>query len=159
MHKPAYGLVASILFAFAVFGFGTTTAVAGHVTLGTHNESDIAGHCGAAGGSYYNSGGVYGCFGPGGDVTCSGKTKKCFGTCSNCSAARASLGSFLSGKLQGVKATNAPAAAPTRTNVLGSTKANALTQQRSTVLNQNSNLMHRSSTTTLKKPDATMLRR
>jgi hypothetical protein len=159
MHKPACGLLASILFSLLVFVSGTTAAIAGHVTLGTHNESDISSHCGAAGGSYYNSGGVYGCFGPGGDVTCSGKTKKCFGTCSNCSAARASLGGFLAGKLQGVKTTSAPTSSPSKTNVLGGARSNALTQRKSTVLNQNSNLTRGSSATTLKKPDTTMLRR
>jgi hypothetical protein len=157
MQKLACGLLASILFAFLVFVSGTTAAIAGHVSLGTHNESDISGHCGAAGGSYYNSGGVYGCFGPGGDVTCSGKTKKCFGTCSNCSASRASLGGFLAGKLQGVKTTNAPTSGPGKTNGLG-TKANVL-QQKSNVLQQKPNLTRGSSSTTLKKPDTTILRR
>jgi hypothetical protein len=70
-----------------MFGLFAGDAFAGHVTIhGTHPPSDIAGHCHAAGGSFYNSGGVYGCFGPGGDVTCSGKSQKCFGTCGNCSA-------------------------------------------------------------------------
>lgn len=76
------------LFALITLGLVSRPALAmGHVTLGSHSTGDIKKHCDSAGGSYYNSGGVYGCFGPGGDVTCSGKTGKCFGSCTNCAAA------------------------------------------------------------------------
>ncbi len=80
------------MFAFAMLVMSSSAALAmGHVGLGSHSTNDIKSHCDAAGGSYYNSGGVYGCFGPGGDVTCSGKNGKCFGSCSKCgSAARLS---------------------------------------------------------------------
>lgn len=82
---------AVIAAAFATLTLPSGAALAlGHVTLGKHSTRDIKSHCDAAGGSYYNSSGVYGCFGPGGDVTCSGKTGKCFGTCGNCGSARLS---------------------------------------------------------------------
>ena len=71
---------------FSVTAFALSAFALGHVALGKHSSQDIKDHCDAAGGAFYNSGGTYGCFGPGGDVTCSGKTKRCFGTCGNCSA-------------------------------------------------------------------------
>jgi hypothetical protein len=81
-------------------GFYSSAAFAlGHVALGKHSMRDIRSHCDAAGGKYYNSDGVFGCFGPGGDVTCSAKTKRCFGTCENCGAARLAGSDALSGIL------------------------------------------------------------
>jgi hypothetical protein len=95
MRRLALIAIGLSVLAFTTLGFLSNAALAAHVTIsGTHSTGDIKSHCDAAGGSYYNSGGVYGCFGPGGDVTCSDKTKKCFGTCGNCGAAR-SVGGIL----------------------------------------------------------------
>src|SRR5260370_41700906 len=98
-------LVLSIALAFAAFALSPDPAFAlGHVTLGKHSSQDIKDHCDAAGGAFYNSSGVYGCFGPGGDVTCSGKTKRCFGTCENCSAPLRVKGGIFGGKTGSVSA-------------------------------------------------------
>jgi hypothetical protein len=86
MHRLALIAILTV-FAFMTVDVSSNPVLAlGHVTLGKHSMNDIKSHCDAAGGSYYNSGGVYGCFGPGGDVTCSAKTRNCFGTCENCGA-------------------------------------------------------------------------
>ena len=83
MHKLILISVTLILFVCAVY---PSTAIAlGHVYLGTHSTGDIKQHCSDAGGTYVNSEGIYGCWGPGGDVTCSKKSKSCYGTCENCS--------------------------------------------------------------------------
>jgi hypothetical protein len=87
MLKLIRTAVVGVAFATLTFSSGAALAL-GHVTLGKHSNKDIKNHCDAAGGTYYNSSGVYGCFGPGGDVTCSGKTKQCFGTCERCGSAR-----------------------------------------------------------------------
>jgi hypothetical protein len=93
MYRVGLIPIALTLFAFAALGFLSGPALAGHVILsGQHSPADIQSHCRAAGGSYYNSGGVYGCWGPGGDVTCSGKVQRCFGTCGNCGAREAGTG-------------------------------------------------------------------
>jgi hypothetical protein len=69
----------------AALGFGPGVASAlGHVDLGSHSQKDIEDHCGAAGGTSVDSDGVYGCWGSGGDVTCSKQTKTCYGTCEKC---------------------------------------------------------------------------
>jgi hypothetical protein len=81
--------IAVIGAAVAMLTFSSGAALAlGHVTLGKHSTKDIKNHCDSAGGTFFNSDGVYGCFGPGGDVTCSGKTKRCYGTCESCGSAR-----------------------------------------------------------------------
>jgi hypothetical protein len=86
-----FARIAIIAAAFTALTLPPGAALAlGHVTLGKHSTTDIKNHCDAAGGTYYNSDGVYGCFGPGGDVTCSQKSKRCFGTCENCGSARLS---------------------------------------------------------------------
>jgi len=140
------------MFAFAMLVMSSSAALAmGHVGLGSHSTNDIKSHCDAAGGSYYNSGGVYGCFGPGGDVTCSGKNGKCFGSCSKCgSAARLSgkggIDGFLRSPTSGLlkQSTGGNTAGPTKTNVPGAA---------------NSNLTSRGSNTTLKKQDTNMMKR
>jgi hypothetical protein len=140
------------IFAFAILGLSSSATLAmGHVGLGSHSTSDIKSHCDAAGGSYYNSGGVYGCFGPGGDVTCSGKNGKCFGSCSKCgSAARLSgkggVAGFLKSPTTGLlkETSGGTKAGPIKTNVPGTA---------------NPNLTTRGSNTTLKKQDSNMMGR
>jgi hypothetical protein len=83
-------LIAITLTLFVCTVYSSPAFALGHVTLGKHNEKDIKKHCDAAGGTPFNQDGVYGCFGPGGDVTCSSKSKKCFGTCEACGSARMS---------------------------------------------------------------------
>jgi hypothetical protein len=86
MHRLALTAIALTGLVFTTLGVSSTAALAGHVTIsGTHSTSEIKSKCDGAGGSFYSSGGVYGCFGPGGDVTCN-QAGKCFGTCSNCQA-------------------------------------------------------------------------
>jgi hypothetical protein len=85
--------LAILVFTLAVLALTTlgvssrVTFALGHVFLGKHSETDIDDHCKAAGGTPTAGHGTYGCFGPGGDVTCSTDTKTCYGTCTKCSAA------------------------------------------------------------------------
>jgi len=115
MKRSVLFAIATAAFALTALSFSSSATLAlGHVGLGSHSETDIKNHCGAAGGTYYNSSGAYGCFGPGGDVTCSSKTKKCFGTCTNCAAAIKPGGR---GSLRGVQGilTVAPAGSQMKT--------------------------------------------
>jgi hypothetical protein len=68
------------------------TFALGHVYLGSHSKQDMKNHCDAAGGIYFESGGTYGCWGPGGDVTCSEQTGTCYGTCEKCGQRVVDLG-------------------------------------------------------------------
>lgn len=117
MRRPALIAFALTALAFATLGFSSSEALAlGHVALGNHSQGDIKSHCDAAGGSFYNSSGTYGCFGPGGDVTCSGKNKKCFGTCEKCGSAarlngKGGVGGFLTNP-SGSKVGTTPTAPP-----------------------------------------------
>jgi hypothetical protein len=84
MHKHALIAIVTAL-SFLTLDLSSNPVFAlGHTYLGSHSKQDIKNHCDAAGGTYFESGGTYGCWGPGGDVTCSDQTGTCYGTCEKC---------------------------------------------------------------------------
>jgi hypothetical protein len=82
MHKLI--LITVALIPFVCTGYLSTAIALGHTPLGKHDVNDIDKHCADVNGTPFDSGGIYGCWGPGGDVTCSHQTGTCFGTCERC---------------------------------------------------------------------------
>jgi hypothetical protein len=84
MHRHALIAIITVLGFLTLDVSSNPVFALGHVYLGSHSKQDIKNHCDAAGGVYFEGGGTYGCWGPGGDVTCSEQTGTCIGTCEKC---------------------------------------------------------------------------
>ncbi len=84
MHRHALIAIITMLGFLTLDVSSNSVFALGHTYLGSHSKQDIKNHCDAAGGIYFESGGTYGCWGPGGDVTCSDQTGTCYGTCEKC---------------------------------------------------------------------------
>src|ERR1700758_5622237 len=84
MHRHALIAIITVLGFLTLDVSSNPVFALGHTWLGSHSKQDIQNHCDAAGGIYFESGGTYGCWGPGGDVTCSEQTGTCYGTCEKC---------------------------------------------------------------------------
>jgi hypothetical protein len=84
MHRQALIAILTVLGFLTLDVSSNPVFALGHEFLGTHDKKDIDKHCADAGGEPFSGGGIYGCWGPGGDVTCSQQTKTCYGTCEKC---------------------------------------------------------------------------
>jgi hypothetical protein len=84
MHRHALITILTVLGFLTLDVSSSPLFALGHVYLGKHSKKDIEKHCDAAGGTNFEGGGTYGCWGPGGDVTCTAKTGTCIGTCEKC---------------------------------------------------------------------------
>lgn len=92
MHRLALIAILTVLAFMTLDVSSNPVSALGHVYLGAHSKQDIKRHCEAAGGEYFEGGGTYGCWGPGGDVTCSSATGTCIGTCERCGQRLQDLG-------------------------------------------------------------------
>jgi hypothetical protein len=92
MHRHALIAILTALGFLALDVSSNAVFALGHVFLGGHSEKEIKKTCDKVGGSYFQGSGAYGCWGPGGDVNCSSKTKNCVGTCEKCGQRLQDLG-------------------------------------------------------------------
>ena len=84
MHRHTPIAIITLLGFLALDVSSNPVFALGHVYLGAHSKTEIKTTCDRVSGTYFEGGGMYGCWGKGGDVNCTNQTKTCVGTCEKC---------------------------------------------------------------------------